>query len=206
MQNPAVQLWCEDEVHFQRHSSLMRMWAPKGRQPRVISPSVRHKVGYFGALNLKTGQLMTQEAPTFSAQTFGDFELLIDYKTVPKADSGIYLRGVPQVQIWDYTEEAKFNLGANKGSGGLWNNSAGAPGKDPLVRADKPLEEWNRLRIVMVGARVSVWLNGAQVVDHAIMENYYDRATPVPARGPIQLQTHGGEIRWRNIFIREIGR
>lgn len=135
---------------------------------------------------------------------YGDFELLVDYKTVPKADSGIYLRGVPQVQIWDYTEEAKFTLGANKGSGGLWNNSAGAPGKDPLVRADKPFGEWNRLRIVMVGARVSVWLNGAQVVDHALMENYHDRATPVPARGPIQLQTHGGEIRWRNIFIREI--
>ena len=135
---------------------------------------------------------------------YGDFELLVEYKTVPKADSGIYLRGVPQVQIWDYTEEAKFNLGADKGSGGLWNNRAGAPGKDPLVRADKPFGEWNQLRILMVGARVSVWLNGAQVVDHAIMENYYDRATPVPPRGPIQLQTHGGEIRWRNIFIREI--
>ena len=73
MQDPTVQLWCEDEVHFQRHSSLMRMWAPKGQQPRVLSPSVRHKVGFFGALNLKTGQLVTQEAPTFSAQTFGDF-------------------------------------------------------------------------------------------------------------------------------------
>jgi len=73
MQDPTIQLWCEDEVHFQRHSSLIRMWAPKGRQPRVISPSVRHKVGFFGALNLKTGHLMTQEAPTFSAQTFGEF-------------------------------------------------------------------------------------------------------------------------------------
>ncbi len=146
-----------------------------------------------------------QGAYATTEKDYGDFELLVDYKTVPKADSGIYLRGVPQVQIWDSTEEAKFNLGANKGSGGLWNNSAGAPGKDPLVLADKPFGQWNALRIVMVGARVSVWLNGKMVVDHAIMENYYDRATPVPARGPIQLQTHGGEIRWRNIFIREIG-
>ncbi len=73
MKDPAVQLWCEDEVHFQRHSSLIRMWAPKGQQPRVLSPSVRHKVGLFGALNLKTGRLLTQEAPTFNAQTFGDF-------------------------------------------------------------------------------------------------------------------------------------
>ena len=136
---------------------------------------------------------------------YGDFELLIDYKTVAKADSGIYLRGVPQVQIWDYTKEGgKWNIGADKGSGGLWNNSAGAPGKDPLVLADKPFGEWNKLRILMIGSRVSIWLNDKQVVDHAILENYYDRKAPVPPKGPIQLQTHGGEIRWRNIFLREV--
>lgn len=136
---------------------------------------------------------------------YGDFELLIDYKTVAKADSGIYLRGCPQVQIWDSTEKEKFAIGADKGSGGLWNNSPGAPGKDPLVKADKPFGEWNKFRILMVGSRVSVWLNGQMVVDHAPMENYYDRKSPVPAKGPIELQTHGGEIRWRNIYIREIG-
>lgn len=136
---------------------------------------------------------------------YGDFELFVEYKTVAKADSGIYLRGVPQVQIWDYTEKEKFNIGADKGSGGLWNNSAGAPGKDPLVLADKPFGEWNKFRILMVGSRVSVWLNGKLVVDHANMENFYDRKKAIPTRGPIQLQTHGGEIRWRNVFIREIG-
>src|SRR5271157_206730 len=136
---------------------------------------------------------------------YGDFELLVEYKTVPKADSGIYLRGCPQVQIWDYTEKEKFPLGADKGSGGLWNNSPGALGKDPLVLADKPFGEWNRVRVLMVGARVSVWLNDKLVVDHALLENYYDRKTPVPPKGPIELQTHGGEIRWRNVFLREIG-
>jgi hypothetical protein len=137
---------------------------------------------------------------------YGDFELLVDYRTVAKADSGIYLRGIPQVQIWDTTEAGgKWNLGAGKGSGGLWNNSAGAPGKDPLVLADKPFGEWNSFRIVMVGARTSIWLNGKLIVDHAILENMFDRKKGTPAKGPIQLQTHGGEIRWRNIFIREIG-
>ncbi len=136
---------------------------------------------------------------------YGDFELLVEYKTVPLADSGIYLRGVPQVQIWDHNEADPQNLGRAKGSGGLWNNSPGAPGKDPSVLADRPFGEWNQFRILMTGARVSVWLNGKQVVDHALLENYYDRKTPIPARGPIQLQTHGGEIRWRNVFIREIG-
>ena len=143
---------------------------------------------------------------------YGDFELLVDYKTVARADSGIYLRGCPQVQIWDYTDPTKFERGANRGSGGLWNNnSRGATGKYPLVKADKPFGEWNTFRVLMVGSRVSVWLNGQLVVDHALLENHYDRALPpekrrpVPARGPIQLQTHGGEIRWRNIFLREIG-
>jgi hypothetical protein len=139
-----------------------------------------------------------------TTKNFGDFELLIDYKTVPKADSGIYLKGCPQVQIWDYTEKEKFNIGADKGSGGLWNNSPGAPGKDPLVKADKPFGEWNHFRIIQAGSRTWVWLNDQLVVDNAIMENYFNRNLPIPPTGPIQLQTHGGEIRWRNIFIREI--
>jgi len=149
---------------------------------------------------------------------FRDFELLIDYKTVPKADSGIYLKGCPQVQIWDYTKEGgKWNLGADKGSGGLWNNSPGAPGKDPLVFADKPFGQWNHFRIIQCGARTWVWLNDKLVVNGALLENYFARRkakasppaltepiVPIPPEGPIQLQTHGGEIRWRNIFIREI--
>jgi hypothetical protein len=130
--------------------------------------------------------------------------LRLEYRTVAKADSGIYLRGVPQVQIWDFTDPGKFNIGGDKGSGGLWNNRPGAPGKDPLVLADKPFGQWNAFRIVMVGSRVSVWLNDRLVVDHAVMDNYYDPKVPVPKRGPIQLQTHGGEIRWRNVFLREL--
>ncbi|MFA6562624.1 MAG: DUF1080 domain-containing protein [Verrucomicrobiia bacterium] len=151
-------------------------------------------------------------------KNFRDYELLIDYKTVAKADSGIYLKGVPQVQIWDWTKEGgKWKIGADKGSGGLWNNSPGAPGKDPRVRADKPFGQWNHFRIIQCGSRTWVWFNSRLVVDGAIMENYFGRRkpnapppaatepiAPLPPEGPIQLQTHGGEIRWKNIFIREI--
>lgn len=136
---------------------------------------------------------------------YGDIELWIEYKTVAKADSGIYLRATPQVQIWDYTKEGgKWDRGADKGSGGLFNNSKDAPGRDPLVLADKPFGEWNQFRIVQVGERTTVYLNGKLVVDHARMENYWNRKLPLRRKGPIQLQTHGGEIRWRNLFIREI--
>lgn len=137
-------------------------------------------------------------------RAYGDIEFWIDYKTVALADSGLYLRGTPQVQIWDSTEEAKWKIGGDKGSGGLWNNSPGAPGKDPSVLADKPFGEWNRFHVVQVGGRTSVTLNDKLVVDHATMENYWDRTKPLPRTGPIQLQTHGGEIRWRNIAVREI--
>lgn len=137
-------------------------------------------------------------------KNYRNFELLIDYKTVPKADSGIYLRGCPQVQIWDSTEKEKFSIGADKGSGGLWNNSPGTAGKDPSKKMDKPFGEWNSFRILMIGERVTVHLNGEKVVDNAVMENYFDRKRPIFAEGPIQLQTHGGEIRWRNVYIREI--
>ena len=134
----------------------------------------------------------------------GDYEMFVSYKTVPKADSGIYLKGTPQVQIWDYTDQEKFKIGADKGSGGLWNNSEGRPGKNPLVKADRPFGEWNTFRIRQIGAKTTVYLNGKLVVDHATLENYFDRKQPLIARGPIQLQTHGGEIRWKNVFVREI--
>ncbi|HEY9509962.1 MAG TPA: DUF1080 domain-containing protein [Verrucomicrobiae bacterium] len=157
--------------------------------------------------SVQNGELVNDGKGLFltTEKFYGNFELRLDYKTVPRADSGIYLRGCPQVQIWDSTEKDKFNLGADKGSGALWNNHAGSPGKDPLVKADKAFGEWNSFRIVMIGSRVWVWLNGVQTVDGAIMENYFDSKLPVPPRGPIQLQTHGGEIRWRNIYLREIG-
>ena len=156
--------------------------------------------------SVKNGELVNDGHGPYctTKKEYGDYEFLIEYKTVPKADSGIYLRGTPQVQIWDIKNEKQFKHGNQKGSGGLWNNSAGAPGKDPLVLADKPLGEWNSFRVMQVGARTSVWLNGKQVVDHAIMENYWDRSKPLPRTGRIHLQTHGGEIRWRNISIREI--
>jgi hypothetical protein len=158
--------------------------------------------------SVQNGELVNDGKGKYAttAKDYGDIELLLEYKTVAKADSGIYLRGVPQVQIWDTTEAGgKWNIGADKGSGGLWNNPPGSPGKDPLVHADKPFGEWNAFRILQVGARTSIWLNGKLVVDHAPLANFWEKGKPLAPRGPLQLQTHGGEIRWRNVFVREIG-
>jgi len=127
-----------------------------------------------------------------TAKDYGDFEMYVDWKIHPRGDSGIYLRGSPQVQIWQRPE----------GSGGLYNNKKN-PSK-PLVNADNPPMQWNRFRIKMIGERVWVWLNGVKVVDNTVMENYWERDKPIYPTGQIELQNHGSTLWFRNIFIREI--
>ena len=144
-----------------------------------------------------------------TVKDYDDFELYVDWLMVShNGDSGVYLRGTPQVQIWDPDNPREVQNGAPKGSGALWNDKDDNPGKWPLVKADNPVGEWNTFHIKMVGARVWVWLNDKPTVDGQIMDNWHDRANgfakPIPATGPIELQTHGSEIRFRNIFIREI--
>ena len=138
-----------------------------------------------------------------SNNDFADAEYQLEYRTVAMADSGIYLRANPQVQIWDTTEAGgKWNLGANKGSAGLWNNKRHP--RDPLVKADQAFGEWNSMKIRQVGARTWVWLNEHLTVDAVPMENYFEPSLPLPPRGPLQLQTHGGEIRFRNLAVRAL--
>ncbi len=140
-------------------------------------------------------------------EDLGDMEFLLEYKTVAKADSGIYLRGTPQVQIWDKNQvfdPKKPTRRPHLGSGGLFNNTPDTLGRDPIVKVDKPFGQWNKVRIRQIGARTWVWLNNRAVVEGAVMENFWDRSIPLPAAGPVMLQTHGGEIRWRNIFVRAI--
>jgi hypothetical protein len=126
----------------------------------------------------------------------------VDWRIAAGGDSGVYLRGNPQVQIWDPADERSQVHGADKGSGGLWNNKQHA--RFPSQVADQPIGQWNRTYIRMVGSYVTVQLNGKRVVDNVVMENYYDPKIPVFMRGPIYLQTHGSETRFRNVFIREI--
>lgn len=128
---------------------------------------------------------------------YGDFELLVDWRIPKGGDSGIYLRGNPQVQIWDQPPTAP-----NAGSGGLYNDEK-HPSR-PLAVADHPPGEWNTFRIRIVGDRVSVHLNDVLVVDDTPMENYWQRGQPLPPRGSIELQSHGGPLEFRNIFIRVI--
>jgi hypothetical protein len=127
-----------------------------------------------------------------TAKDYGDFELYVDWKIGSKGDSGIYLRGQPQVQIWDNPI----------GSGGLYNNQKN-PSK-PLVAADRPVGDWNTFHIVMKADRVTIKLNGKLVVDNVPLENYWQRGQPLPAAGPIELQHHGNPLWFKNIYVKEL--
>jgi HEAT repeat protein len=130
-----------------------------------------------------------------TTRDYGDFELFVDWKIEPGGDSGIYLRGSPQVQIWDPAK-------GPEGSGGLYNNQIGPP--KPLVPADNPVGSWNTFHILMTGDRVTVFLNDVLVVEDVIMENYWERGKPIYPTGQIELQAHSTPLDFKDIYLREI--
>jgi hypothetical protein len=130
-----------------------------------------------------------------TVKDYGDFEMYVDWKIEPMGDSGIYVRGTPQIQIWDPNQH-------KIGSGGLYNNQKNP--KDPTETADHPIGEWNTFYIKMVGDKVTVKLNGKTVVDNVVMENYWERDKPIYSTGAIELQNHGNTLYFRNIYVREL--
>ena len=160
---------------------------------------------YLPHWQVKDG-ILTYDGKGKNLQTvkdYGNFELYVDWKITPHGDSGVYLRGNPQVQIWDSDtlgESLKKDRGT--GSGGLWNNKNHP--NQPLVKADNPVGQWNTFHIIMKGDKVTVFLNGKKVVDNTPLENIWERGKPLPARGPIELQHHGDRLWFKNIYIKEL--
>jgi hypothetical protein len=127
--------------------------------------------------------------------------------TVPDSDSGILLRGFPksQVNIWCWPT----------GSGEVYGYrmdkkmpAAVRAGVTPKILADKNIGEWNSFEITVRGDRLSVVLNGKQVLQNAQLPD-------IPKRGPIGLQHHGSKkdgqwnsppslVQFRNIWIKEL--
>lgn len=133
---------------------------------------------------------------------YRDFEMYVDWKLYAEgteADAGIYLRGTPQVQMWD---TSRRNVGAQVGSGGLYNNQVNP--STPSHVADNKLGTWNTFYIKMVGDRVTVVLNGEKVVDNVILENFWDRSLPIFPIEQIELQAHGTRVAYRNLYINEL--
>ena len=123
---------------------------------------------------------------------YGDFILLIDWKIEKDGNSGIYLRGELQVEIWDRTAEV---YSSPHGSGGIVGYTA--KDRTPLRTVDRPLGEWNRFEIRVQDETVTVYLNDQLVIDGYAAD--FNRS-----KGPIVLQHHGWPLWFKNIYIKEL--
>lgn len=205
----ALEHWSvkDGAIHFDRQQSTA--WTVDGSGKVVKAKN-------------KNGDDQKMGVSLATAKDYGNFELYLDWKIEKNGDSGLYLRGQPQVQIWDSDNSpGARNEDKHTGSGGLWNNPLPPEvakstdlalklkegqkiGKIPLKKADKPLGEWNTFHITMVGDAVTIELNGELVVDKAKLPNYWDRGKPLPSTGPIELQYHGDPLWFRNIYVKEL--
>jgi len=132
----------------------------------------------------------------WTANKYGDFILMVDWRFPERGDSGIYLRGQAksQVNIWC----------TPMGSGEVWGYRTDQNQPEevrkaatPIKNADKPVGEWNSFVITMKGDRLTVELNGEVVIDNAQLPS-------VPPEGEIALQRHGNPIDFKNIFIKKL--
>jgi hypothetical protein len=200
-----------------------RATLPKEKQDELLKQRTKTAHEHW---TVKDGIIHCDGKGGVSLQTtkdYGNFELMVDWKIEKNGDSGIYLRGQPQVQVWDSDNSpGARGVDKNSGSGGLWNNplppevanskdndairKAGQKiGKIPLKKADKPVGEWNTFHITMIGDDVTVKLNGEVVVDKVPLRNYFDEGKkPLPARGPIELQFHNDPLWFKNIYVKEL--
>ena len=126
---------------------------------------------------------------------------------VPDSDSGILLRGVGKCQanIWGWP------IGSGEVYGYRMDENMPPEvrrGVTPKVNADKNIGEWNTFKITMKGNRMSVDLNGINVIENALLPG-------LPDKGPIGLQHHGSKkdgvwvgppslVQFRNIYIKEL--
>src|SRR5436190_5267173 len=126
---------------------------------------------------------------------------------VPDADSGIYLRGTSKAQVniwcWPIGSGEVYGYRTDR----LMPASVRA-GVTPKRNADHDIGQWNTFEITMRGTRLTVVLNGEEVISQAELPG-------VPARGPIALQHHGEKkdgvwtappslVQFRNILVKDL--
>jgi len=148
---------------------------------------------------------------------FENFDLLIDWKISPRANSGIFYNVVEQGNKVIYATGPEYQLIDDDGwPGGLedWQRTgANYAMHPPLARAAKPVGEWNHTRIVIDRGHVEHWLNGVKTADYRMWSPEWEalRASgkwkDYPAygrakKGKLGLQDHGNKVWFRDIKVR----
>ena len=129
---------------------------------------------------------------------FWNFNLRVEYRIMPKSNSGIGLRGRYEVQIIDDAGHDP-NLTSN---GSLYSRIA------PRVNASKPAGQWQTFDIRLVGLDLSVSLNNQKLIDKGHVDGLtamgFDAHESRP--GPIALQGDHGPVEFRRITITPLTR
>ncbi len=124
---------------------------------------------------------------------FQDFRLVAEVRTLAGSNSGIYLRGVYEIQI----AESFGQPATSQTMGALYSRIA------PSVSAEKPIGEWQRIDITLVNRHVTVVLNGVTLISNQPVQGctggalISDELSP----GPVMLQGDHADIDFRNMFI-----
>ncbi len=129
-------------------------------------------------------------------QEFEDFNLKIESRTLKNSNSGIYLRGIYEIQIMDSFGKPldSHNMGA------VYSRIC------PTVAAEKPINEWQTLDITLVDRHITVILNGKTIIDNQPVLGCTGGAlwSDVMRPGPIYLQGDHSDIDYRNIVLRPV--
>ncbi len=125
--------------------------------------------------------------------TFEDFRLTAEVRTLPESNSGIYLRGIYEVQVRENFGQPldAHNMGA------LYSRIT------PAVAAEKPISEWQTLDITLVQRHLTVILNGVTIIDNAPVLGCTGGAltSDESLPGPILLQGDHTDIDYRNLIL-----
>ena len=155
----------------------------------------------------------------YAGESYGDFELELEWNISPKGNSGIFFRATEATEyVYENAPEMQVldNIGHADGVSDLTaagSNYALHPAPRDAVR---PVGEWNAVRIVAKGAHVQHFLNGRLVVDYELWSPDWEAKVKAskfakwPSYGRartgfIGLQDHGDWVAYRNIRIRPIG-
>jgi hypothetical protein len=128
-----------------------------------------------------------------SETQFGDFRLQLEFRYPPGSNSGIYLRGRYEVQIQDDFGKPLDPLRL----GGIYGFIA------PTIDAAKPPGEWQTYDIELIGRRVTVVLNGTEILSNRVIPGITGGAldSDEGRPGPLMLQGDHGPIEYRNVVI-----
>jgi hypothetical protein len=131
-----------------------------------------------------------------TTREFEDFNLTLEARTLKNSNSGIYLRGIYEVQVLEsYGRPVdSHNMGA------LYSRIC------PAVAAEKPIGQWQTLDITLVDRHVTVILNGQTIIDNQPVPGCTGGALwSDPLRpGPIYLQGNHSDIDFRKIVLRPV--